>query len=649
MAASRRIVIKMSRCQFGLFEFDLSSGELRREGHVVKLPPQPTKVLTLLLERPGELVPRERLKSHIWGDDTFVDFERGLNFCILQVRGALGDASDNPRFVQTIPRKGYRFIAPVTVVEVPSPTHQPPPEPAAPNTPAVPSVEIVPHAAAPRAWRWTFAAAMLSVMIAAGVVVLQRPRDVAVAKGSVTRVRVAILPFVNLTGDSALDYLGDGLTDELITQLGLLGRDVAVIARTSAMSYRGSAKNVSQIGMELDVAYVVEGGLRRQGQGLRVASRLIRVADQTHSANWSEAFDQATSGLQLTRTATRLARLIALELVPASVSDRPTTVTADSIASDAFLEGKALKNSGSAAGIQQALVHFETAAQQDPAFAAAWAKIAETRHQLVMIGALRPGDAYAAARTAAERAVALDRNLADAHLAQGLIQLWNDWRPSDAARSFERSLALNPSLAAAHHDYAWALVALGRNDDAIRHITTARALDPLSTRATNDVGWLYLQLREPAEAARACEHTLAIGPASLDAQACLERAYAQRGSFEAALEAAKATMPPASGFRVIDGSAEAALQSIWRWRLDQLEEAAQIRWISPYTRAGLRAALGSSEKAIQDLESAYDEHDGMMVLLDRDPLMDGLRLDPRVQALIKRVNQQRSMTTAPTR
>jgi tetratricopeptide (TPR) repeat protein len=243
----------------------------------------------------------------------------------------------------------------------------------------------------------------------------------------------------------------------------------------------------------------------------------------------------------------------------------------------------------------------------------------------------------------------LDRNLADAHLAQGLIQLWNDWRPSDAARSFERSLALNPSLAAAHHDYAWALVALGRNDDAIRHITTARALDPLSTRATNDVGWLYLQLREPAEAARACEHTLAIGPASLDAQECLERAYAQRGSFEAALEAAKATMPPASGFRVIDGGAEAALRSIWRWRLDQLEQAAQIRWISPYTLAGLRAALGNSEKAIQDLESAYDEHDGMMVLLDRDPLMDGLRSDPRVQALIKRVNQQGSMTTAPTR
>ena len=157
--------------------------------------------MTLLLERPGELVPRERLKSHLWGDDTFVDFERGLNFCILQVRGALGDASANPRFVQTIPRKGYRFIAPVTVVEVPSPTHQPPAEPAA-EAPVIPNIEIVPQAAAPRAWRWTFAAALLTVVIAAGLVVLQRPRDIAAVKDGVPRVRVAILPFVNLTGDS---------------------------------------------------------------------------------------------------------------------------------------------------------------------------------------------------------------------------------------------------------------------------------------------------------------------------------------------------------------------------------------------------------------------------------------------------------------
>ena len=417
------------------------------------------------------------------------------------------------------------------------------------------------------------------------------------------------------------------------------------------MSYRGSAKNVGQIGAELDVAYVVESGLRRHGQGLSVASRLIRVADQTPSASWSETFDQAASAgdFQQTRAATQLARLIALELAPASVSDRRTTSTADSIAWDAFVKGKALTNSGSAAGIRQALMQFETATKQDPAFAAAWAKIAETRHLLVMIGAVAPGNAYASARAAAERAVALDPNLADAYLAQGLVQLWNDWRPSDAARSFEQSLALNPSLAAAHQDYAWALVALGRNDDAIRHITTARALDPLSTRATNDVGWLYLLLREPAEAARACEHTLAIRPASLEAQACLERAYAQRGSFDAALEAAKATIPPASGFRVINGGVEAALRSIWRWRLDQLEQAAQIRWISPYTLAGLRAALGNSEKAIQDLEGAYDDHDGMMVFLDRDPIMDGLRSDPRVQVLIKRVNQHARMNTVPTR
>jgi DNA-binding winged helix-turn-helix (wHTH) protein/TolB-like protein len=627
----------MRRCRFGVFEFDLDSGELRRDGVVVKLAPQPTRVLRLLLEQPGELVLRDSLKAHVWGDETFVDFERGLNFCILQVRGALGDTSDNPCFVQTIPRRGYRFIAPVKFSGATPETGEPSTE----SQIAQKSHEGA-EAVGRGAPRWVLiAGSVIGVAAIAGLVVVGRSARVPTA--AAPGIRVAILPFLNLTGDTSLEDLGNGLTDEVIGQLGRLGgHEIAVIARTSAMSYRDSAKNVSQIGAELSVSYIVESSVRRQGESLRISSNLVRVADQSRTASWTETFDPglAPDDLRQTRAATRLARLIALQLRGSTVDANATASTADTMAWNSFLKGKALRNSGATREIREALVHFEAAVKRDPAFAAAWAAVAETRHLLVMMGELAPDDAYAAAGIAAKRAISGDPNLSDGYVAQGLVQLWHEWRPHEAARSFERALSLNPSHAAAHKDYAWSLLALGRDHDAIRHITIARDLDPVSTRANTDVGWLHLQLRDPIEAARACERTLAIDASSLEPQGCLERAHVQRGSVGMALEAAKATLPPSSAFSPPKGeNAEDALRAIWRWRLQQLEQAAQTRWISPYTLAGLRVSLGDTKEAIEDLEAAYDDRDGMMVFLRRDPVMDPIRQHPRVQALISRVQK----------
>jgi DNA-binding winged helix-turn-helix (wHTH) protein/TolB-like protein len=625
----------MRRCRFGLFEFDLDSGELRRDGELVKLAPQPTRVLTLLLEQPGELVLRDALKAHVWGDETFVDFERGLNFCIVQVRGALGDTSDNPRFVQTIPRRGYRFIAPVKLTDATSETGEQ-------ATESQTGQNEVAEAVGRGAPRWVLVAgSVIGIAAVAGFVLLGR--SARVPSAVTPDLRVAVLPFLNLTGDESLEYVGDGLTDEVIGQLGLFaGQQIAVIARTSAMSYRGSAKSVSQIGAELNVSYIVESSVRRQGESLRISSNLIRVADQSRTASWTETFGPglAPDDLRQTRAATRLARLIALELRGGTVDSHATASTADTMAWNFFLKAKALRNSGAARDVREALVHFEAAVKRDPAFAAAWAAVAETRHLLVMIGAIAPDEAYEVASVAAKRAVSGDPNLSDGYVAQGLVQLWHEWRPQEAARSFEHALSLNPSHAAAHHDYAWSLLALGRDHDAIRHITIARDLDPVSTRANSVVGWLHLQLREPVEAARACERTLAIDASSLEAQACLERAHVQRGSVDMALAAAKATLPQSGGFIPANGeSAQDALRRIWRWRLQQLEQAAQTRWISPYTLAGLRASLGDTDKAIEDLEAAYDDRVGMVVFLRRDPVMDPIRQHPRVQALITRVEK----------
>jgi tetratricopeptide (TPR) repeat protein len=232
-----------------------------------------------------------------------------------------------------------------------------------------------------------------------------------------------------------------------------------------------------------------------------------------------------------------------------------------------------------------------------------------------------------------------------------LVSLWYGWQPETAARSFERAIALNPSHGAAHHDYAWALVGLGRFDEAVRHITAARDLDPLSTRANADIGWLHLHLRQPTEAARACQHILAIFPDALEAQACLERAFVQRGLYDDAVRAALASLPqnadivvpalsavegPASG-----ASAQDRMRAIWRWRLQRLEQASRTRYINPYSLATHHVLLGDVDRAMTELERAYDQRAGIMAFLETDPMVDPLRSHPRFDALLQKVTAAR--------
>jgi DNA-binding winged helix-turn-helix (wHTH) protein/TolB-like protein/tetratricopeptide (TPR) repeat protein len=626
-----------ARCRFGLFEFDARTGELRRHGQLVKLSPQPAKVLALLLARPGDLVFRDDLRKELWGDDTFVDFERGLNFCILQVRAALGDASDNPRFVQTVPRRGYRFIAPVSSAEpLASGPRESQPRPT--TVAATPSTTR--SGGNGLAWWLACAAAVAVAMM--GVWLVAGRSDPAAGSGAAAPIRLVVLPFVNLTGDAAADVIADGLTDELISELGQLSpRRLAVIARTSAMTYRNTAKTVAQIGRDLDVTFVVESTLRREGDGLRLGSNLIAAAQQTPVATWTETFGGSTalSSESQTGAAIRLGRLVASTLVPDASTIEPQAPTVSATAWHAYLQGRSLMGRGSIDAVRQAIAHFEEAVRDSPALAAAWAKHAEANHVLVMSGAVAPSEAYGLARTSADRALAADPSLADAHLARGLVQLWHDWNPTAAAASFERALALNGSSAAAHHDYAWALLTLGRDAEAVAEITAARDLDPLSTRANNDIGWLYLQLRQPVAAARACQHTLAVEPASLEAQACLERAYAERGLYDLALRAARATLPAAADApRPVDNETpERSLRGVWQWRLARLEQAAARRWISPHTLAVQHALVGNREHALAHLDAAVEGRAGMLVLLPRDPSLDSLRDDPRFDALRRRI------------
>jgi TolB-like protein/DNA-binding winged helix-turn-helix (wHTH) protein len=613
------------RCRFGLFEFDTRTGELRREGEVVKLSPQPARVLALLLAKPGEVVLRDELRAHLWGNETFVDFERGLNFCILQVRTALGDSSENPRFVQTVPRKGYRFIAPV----------------AAPNEPVAP---IAP-AAERNAW-WRLRPAVIALALAGVLLAGLVWRFTNRSDANDTSTRVAVLPFVNLTGDADADYVVDGMTDELITQLGRVNpARLGVIGRTSVMRYRNNAnKSIADVGRELNVDYVVEGSVRRDGARLRVTTDLVKVSDQ--AVVWSDAFERpANSSMDLQAdVAVRVARALSLDLVPGAAGPAVARSTANADAWDAYLRGRHLMNRGSADDARRSIEQFETALKLDPEFAAGWAQLAEVQHLLVMIGAMAPNEAYPRAKDAAGRALALDDTLADAHVASGLVSLWYDWKPEAAARAFERALALNASHGIAHHDYAWSLVGLGRFDEAVTHITAARDLDPLSIRANADIGWLYLHLRQPAEAARACQHILALQPEALEAQACLERAYVLRGLYDDAVRAAQASLPPSADIVVPasgTSSGEERMRAIWKWRLQRLEQAARTRYVSPYTLATHYVLIGDYEHALGALEQAYEARAGVMAFLKTEPLVDPLRSSARFETLLQRVTQAR--------
>ena len=618
----------MARYRFGEFELDVTAGELRRDGEPVKLQPQPFKVLVLLLDRAGDLVTREELKKALWGEETYVDFERGLNFCINQVRAALGDSAEAPRFVQTLPRRGYRLIVPV-------------------QSGFRVSSEATLNLSTERLrvdWHVVAIGIAILAILVAGATFLVRRTSNATPAGTMTRTMVAVLPFEDLTGDPPPPWFADGLTEELIAQLGRVSpQRLGVIARTSAMAYRGSNKTIAEIGRELRVSHVLEGSVRRDGNRLRISVQLVNSADQ--APVWSETYDRTVHGALTIQSevAAQVTRALAVELQAAPWTQATWTGTHNPDARDAYLRGRYFEGRGQVGDFRAALQQFEEAARLDPKFAAARAAQATAYHLLAMSGQTAAAQAYAAADAAARDALRLDSDLAAAHVARGLAQLWGQWNPAAAAASFQRALALNPSDASAHHDLAWSLVALERFDEAVSHITRARDLDPLSPRASNDIGWMYLHIRQPSEAARACRQTLTIDADSVEAQQCLERAYLQRGELTEALAAARTaaerSQGPVAAALTDNGPAQARIAALWRWRLARLQSLAAQRYVSPYTLAMHHMVLGENDDALAQLERAFAERNPMMVMVRTDPLFDRLRANPRFERLLTRIRE----------
>jgi TolB-like protein/DNA-binding winged helix-turn-helix (wHTH) protein len=617
---------------FGEFEFE--KGELRRHGEPLRLPAQPARLLALLLAHSGELVTREEIRREIWGDETYVDFEQGINFCIRQIRSALEDDADSPRFLQTIPKRGYRFLV------APEPAREPT---ATAEVPQAPS----------RRFRWSMvagAAALTLGTLALGLA--QRGNDQrghdrpAERRPTDERPMLAVLPFQVLEGGTDKDYLGLSLTEELITLLGrrYSGR-LGVIARTSAMRFADPARDVRRIRQELGVDYLLEGAIRPVGDRIRVTARLIRAEDAVQL--WTGEYTRhAGDLLDVQREiGEQITRALALNLLPQE--DRPVPAAATSPeAYDHYLQGRHHLGAMEPGSLNASVDAFRKTIALDPRFAPAYAGLA-TALMRATAGAGR-----FEAREAALKAVALDESLSEAHLLLANQLFYFDLDPEGARREFELAIEGNPVSADAHHAFAAYFSARGRHDEAMAEVRKALALDPLSAMVNSDIGWYFYFARRYDEAIAHSRRTLELSPGFYWAEECILHASIRKGDFPAALAVARARMQRRGAdekqiARLSLLPATAALEEFWRWDLETAWGPAYGRR-TPADVAVIHIGLGQNERAIDDLEEAFDTRSGWLVpFLGVAPMFDPVRDNPRFMNLVARVDQRSRLAARP--
>jgi len=614
--------------RFGEYELALKSGELRKNGSVIRLQQQPFKVLVFLASHAGQTVTRQELQEAVWEEGTFVDFEHGLNFCIKQIRTALDDDAHSPRLIETLPRRGYRFIAQIDNGPIITESTASPKEiERRPGDSASPRASNVSSRALP-------ALAIAATLLVGGYLIWRNLNRV---QPPASKVMIAVLPFENIGGDAEQEYFSEGMTEEMIARLGRLHpENLGVIARTSVMTYKGSNKDVARIGRELGVDFVVEGSVRREQDRVRITAQLIQVSDQTHL--WSESFDRSTGDVFKVQTevADQIAHALAIRLLSEKEGGGLSSDSRNSEAVDAYLRGRYLWNKGDRENVRRGLDYFLQAVERDSRYAAAFAGVADSYRLLGMYYVMPPAEAYPKGKEAAQRAIQLDQENASAYVSLGTIKFRFEWNWEEAERDFLRAIEINPSLGMAHHDYAWFLIAMERFDEGVEQMKLAQRFDPLSPLANSDVGWAYLMARRYDEAIEQIKRTLELEPGFGSALACLERAYTLKGQSQEALEMLLREM----GEKREPSSAGDALQSmkaLYRKRLEMRLPSMKAGLSSPYGAAMLYIAAGERDQALELLERAYNERDPMLVAARTDPAFDELRADPRFVGLLRRI------------
>jgi TolB-like protein/Tfp pilus assembly protein PilF len=577
--------------RFDCYEVDLPAGQLYKRGIRINLRDKSFQVLAALLERPGEVVSRDDLRHQLWRDDVFVDFDNNLNTAIARLREALGDAADHPRYIETLPKRGYRFLERVS----------------------------------------------------------EPPR---VAKEQQTaRARMIVLPFLNLSGDPAQEYFCDAITDEIITGLaGAAPERLAVIARTTAMHYKGSQKDVARIGRELSVDYVVEGGVHRSDQQVGINVQLIQVSDQSHlfakkyNADLRDIFAVESSIAQAIAAHIHIAPP-ADHALPVSTFERlARKPTPDLAAYDAFIRGRYQLAKWTPDGMAKGKQLFEEALARDPKFALAYDGLAETYLWIGFLGIARPRDAFSAGVFAALRALELDHTLAETHALLGMFRKELDYNWPEVQREMALALELDPASPVVRFRYALSgLMPQARLDEAIAQLERALESDPLSQMVRMWLGEMLYLAGRYEQAREECRRMTELDPNYFLIYFELGEIGCEQGAFEDAIAALRKGAALSGNAPLVLGwlgmtLARSGNAAGAREVLAGLHAAATQVYVLPTSFAWIHLGLGEIDEAFQWMERAIEERDPIIVPIKSYAFLDPLRSDPRFTALLCKMN-----------
>ncbi len=618
--------------RFDNFELDLCAGELRKRGVKLRLQGQPLQVLAILLQSAGNLVTREELRNQLWPADTFVDFDHSLHNAIARIREVLGDSPQTPTYIETLPRRGYRFIAPVE--EVPAPRM-----PVESNGHAG-ALPLPPAAEQPKRSLGSpsLALSLCSIAALAAWMAWQhlRARSAAPALRS-----IAVIPLQNLSGDPSQEFFADGLTDQLITELSQVP-ELRVISHTSVKEYKATTKHLPQIASELKVDDILEGSVVREGDQVRVTVQLLDAPNDRHL--WSENYQLPMRSILTVQRdiAQAVAQQVRVKLSPQQQARLGAGGAVDPAAYDAFLRGRyyLMTQFSQPQGLDTAQRYYEDAIRRDSGFAPAYAGLADTWLNQGLSGHVSSQVAYRAAKDAVNKALVLGGNTGEAHMVLAMLSWMYDWDPVTAEREFHYSLALAPSYDCGHEYYSGYLAWRHRPEESLAEITRARELNPSASLAFAESA-LYFQLRDYPRLIEASRKGVASDPTEWGQHYFLGMGYEETGRRAEAISEYQKAVDMSGG----DQGPTAALAYAYA-RQGRKLEAEKILFdlqhrpkaVSPLSLAAINAGLGRKDAALELIGQAIQQRDlGLVWSLPADPRMDSLRSDPRFQAFLRQV------------